>query len=193
MATASPQLVQVDRYFYRVITTKQSTPEAKVWLLERAGDAPPTTIYDKRRASKTFANPDEAAVVNELSNWVLLHHTNVLPLIKIARLDYRIAAWMELCDGTLEDVIKVPPYRRHYVYLRPPGETTQVLPQMLSIYALAYYLGSITRYRPHHFPNITSSAFGPRVQDFVTGQPQQFLYLLASEFAKREIAKPSIL
>lgn len=90
-------------------------------------------------------------------------------------------------------VATVPPYRRHYVYLRPPDEGPQVLPQLLSIYGLAYYFGSITRYRPHHFPSITDSAFGPRVQDFITGQPQQFLYLLASEFAKREIAKPSIL
>lgn len=90
-------------------------------------------------------------------------------------------------------VATIPPYRRHYVYLKPVGESEQVLPQLLSIYALAYYLGSITRYRPHHFPNITNSAYGPRVQDYVTGQPQQFLYLLASEFAEREIAKPSIL
>jgi serine/threonine protein kinase len=45
-------------------------------------------------------------VVSELSNWVLLHHTNVLPLIKIARLNFRIAAWMELCAGTLQDVIE---------------------------------------------------------------------------------------
>ncbi|AJE19576.1 YaaC family protein [Azotobacter chroococcum] len=89
-------------------------------------------------------------------------------------------------------VATVPPYRRHYVYLRPPAEAPHVLPQLLSIYALAYYFGSITRYRPHHFPAITDSSFGPRVQDFITGQPQQFLYLLASEFAKREITKPSI-
>lgn len=90
-------------------------------------------------------------------------------------------------------VATLPPYRRHYVYLRPSLETPQVLPQLLSIYALAYYFGSITRYRPHHYPSIIDTAFGPRVQDFITGQPQQFLYLLASEFAKREIAKPSIL
>ena len=106
MATATPQRVQVDRYFYRVITTKQSTEEAKVWLLERDGNAPPTTIYGTQRAAKTFANPDEGAVVNELSNWVLLHHANVLPLIKIARLNFRIAAWMELCEGTLQEVIE---------------------------------------------------------------------------------------
>lgn len=90
-------------------------------------------------------------------------------------------------------VATVPPYRRHYVYLRPLNEATQTLPQLLSIYALSYYFGSITRYRPHHLPTINNTVFGPRVQDFITGQPQQFLYLLASEFAKREIAKPSIL
>ncbi|MFQ2239230.1 YaaC family protein [Aeromonas dhakensis] len=90
-------------------------------------------------------------------------------------------------------VATIPPYRRHYAYLRPANEVAHTLPQLLSVYALSYYLGSITRYRPHHLPTITDSAYGPRVQDFITGQPQQFLYLLASEFARREIAKPSIL
>lgn len=90
-------------------------------------------------------------------------------------------------------VSTVPPYRRHYVYLRPAAEDAQTLPQLLSIYILSYYLGSITRYRPHHFPAISDGVFGPRVQDFISGQPQQFLYLMASEFARREIAKPSIL
>lgn len=89
-------------------------------------------------------------------------------------------------------VSMTPPYRRHYVYLCPAAEVNHKLPQLLSIYALAYYLGSITRYRPHHFPSITDGVFGPRIQDFITGQPQQFLYLLASEFSCREIAKPSI-
>ena len=90
-------------------------------------------------------------------------------------------------------VSSVPPYRRHYVYLRPVAEDQQTVPQLLSIYMLAYYFGSITRYRPHHFPAINAGLFGPRVQDFISGQPQQFLYLLASEFARREIAKPSII
>jgi hypothetical protein len=90
-------------------------------------------------------------------------------------------------------VSAVPPYRRHYVYLCPSVEQPQRLPQLLSIYALTYYFGSITRYRPHHFPLISDGAFGPRVQDFVTGQPQQFIYLMASEISQREITKPSIL
>lgn len=102
---ATPERVQLDRYFYRVLDIKRSSDFAQVWLLERSGDSPPQTIYDKQRAAKTFDQADEAAVVNELSNWILLNHQNVLPLIKIVRLNFRIAALMEFCKGTLQDVL----------------------------------------------------------------------------------------
>jgi YaaC-like Protein len=85
------------------------------------------------------------------------------------------------------------PYRRYYVYLCTANETPARLPQLLSIYAITYYLGSITRYRPHHFDKIASGNLGPRFQDFIEGQPLQFLYLMASEFAKQEVTKPAIL
>lgn len=87
----------------------------------------------------------------------------------------------------------LPPYRRYYIYLCPPAERAQLLPQLLSMYATTFYFGSITRYRPHRFDVLLQSPFGPRVRDFVTGQPQQFLYQMASEFAGRDIARPSIL
>ena len=90
-------------------------------------------------------------------------------------------------------VATVPPYRRFYVYLVPNAESLFVLPQILSIYALTYYLGSITRYRPHHYDAIINGAFGPRIQEFVAGQPVQFIYLMASEFALQDVTKPSIL
>jgi hypothetical protein len=87
----------------------------------------------------------------------------------------------------------LPPYRRYYVYLRPLEEQRQLLPQLLSMYAMTFYFGSITRYRPHRFDMLLQGPYGPRVRDFVTGQPQQFLYQMASEFAQRDIARPSIL
>jgi YaaC-like Protein len=90
-------------------------------------------------------------------------------------------------------VSSIPPYRRYYIYLCPPAELQHRLPQLLSMYATMFYLGSITRYRPHHFDALLRGAFGPRVRDFVTGQPLQFLYLMASEIARRDVAKPSIL
>ena len=68
-------------------------------------------------------------------------------------------------------VATIPPYRRYYIYLCPPTERDHLLPQLLSMYAVTFYLGSITRYRPHHFDAILKGAYGPRVRDFVTGQP----------------------
>lgn len=105
MSTVTPERVQLDRYFYRVMAVKRSSEFAQVWLLERTGDTATRSISDKQRAAKTFDQADEAAVVNELANWILLSHKNVLPLIKIARLNFRIAALMELCKGTLQDAL----------------------------------------------------------------------------------------
>jgi hypothetical protein len=84
------------------------------------------------------------------------------------------------------------PYRRYYVYLALPTEANEILPQMLSIYAITYYLGSITRYRPQHFQTLLASPYGPRIEEFITVQPLQFVYLIASEFAEQEITKPAL-
>lgn len=84
------------------------------------------------------------------------------------------------------------PYRRYYAYLAPDGEHGEVLPQLLSIYAVVFYLGSITRYRPHHFDAILEGDFGAWIREFIVGQPVQFIYLLASEFAQQEVTKPAI-
>lgn len=105
MRQTSPTMVQLDRYFYKVIGAKRGG-FGRVWLLERSAIASPETIYGARRAAKTFEGQDQHAVVNELSNWILLHHKNILPLIKISRLNFRIAALMEMRDGTLQDVLE---------------------------------------------------------------------------------------
>jgi hypothetical protein len=89
-------------------------------------------------------------------------------------------------------VASVSPYRTYYVYLAPNVEHAARLPQLLSIYAVTFYLGSITRYRPHHFDLIVADVFGPRIEEFISGQPLQFIYLMASEFARQEITRPSI-
>ncbi len=90
-------------------------------------------------------------------------------------------------------VATATPYRRYYVYMAPAPEHPFVLPQLLSIYAVMFYLGSITRYRPHHYDRIVSGKFGSWVQEFVSGQPLQFLYLMASEFMRQDVTKPAIL
>lgn len=89
-------------------------------------------------------------------------------------------------------IATIPPYRRYYAYLAPVADHASLLPQLLSIHAITFYLGSITRYRPHHFDKIVDGPFGPRVEEFISGQPLQFIYMMASEFAQREVTRPSI-
>lgn len=85
-----------------------------------------------------------------------------------------------------------PQYRRYYVYCVPAAEQAQVVRQLASIFAIMYYLGSVTRYRPHHFDAILRGKWGPFVEAFLNDQPAQFLYLMASEFAQQEVARASI-
>lgn len=85
-----------------------------------------------------------------------------------------------------------PPYRTYYLYMCPPAEVGSRMPQLCSIYAIAFYLGSITRYRPHHFTKIIDGPFGPFVEAFLNDQPTQFLYLIASEFVEREVARAAL-
>jgi hypothetical protein len=89
-------------------------------------------------------------------------------------------------------VLSMPPYRRYYIYLSPAAEAADRLPQMLSMYALIFYLGSITRYRPHHFDSVVLTPYGGFIQSLLQELPKQFLYLLASEFARQEVTQPAL-
>lgn len=89
-------------------------------------------------------------------------------------------------------ILIVPPYRKYYLYSAPIAEHPQIVPQTLSIYGITYYLGSIVRYRPHHFDRILRSNYGPFVESFLNDQASQFIYLMASEFAEREVTKAAI-
>jgi hypothetical protein len=64
------------------------------------------------------------------------------------------------------------------------------LPQLASIYAIMFYLGSITRYKPYDFDRILESRYGWLVSEFLATQPQQFLYLLASTMAGVDVVRP---
>ena len=85
-----------------------------------------------------------------------------------------------------------PPFRKYYVYVVPADEAEQVLPQLGAIYAVMFYMGSVTRYRPQQFDELMKSSFGAQLQELLTAQPPQFLYLMASEFSKREVTRPAI-
>jgi hypothetical protein len=100
---------------------------------------------------------------------------------------------VELARPRLWRIVSAIPggaYRRYYLCLTPPGDPR--LPQVASLWALLFYLGSIVRYRPHLFDAVAKGPYGAFVDEYVASQPHQFLYLLASEMCRREIAKPAI-
>ena len=81
-------------------------------------------------------------------------------------------------------------YRRYYVHLTPPDEKRAT--QLSALWALWFYFGSVVRYRPHTFSRMLSGPYGAYITEFVAAQPEQLLYLLASELCRREVAKPAI-
>ena len=87
-----------------------------------------------------------------------------------------------------ETVKIVSPYRKPYIYCCPVAEQRARLPQVLSIYLLMFFFGSVTRYRPLYFEDLLDTEFAPLVSTFISESPMQFLYLMASEIlrARRE-------
>lgn len=84
-------------------------------------------------------------------------------------------------------VMTIPPFRKSYLYLCPPAEKKDMLSQVMSIYLVFFYLGSVTRYRPNLFQEIFESKYGSHLEEVILNLPQQFLYLIASEFSEREV------
>lgn len=101
---------------------------------------------------------------------------------------------MQLVTPTREVLARIvtsdPPYRKYYLYLDAQGNR---VPQIATLWLLFFYLGSIVRYRPHLFAGLASGPYGAFVADFISAQPEQMLYLLASEMCQREVAKPAII
>lgn len=123
----------------------------------------------------------------------LLKFEQIAPVVYTGRPADKIAQLVAMVRPMIwTTAMKIPPYRKNYLYLCPPTDTPNLLQQLLSVYACFYYFGSITRYRPHLFEPILKGRHGSHVQEVITNIPQQFVYLLASEFAGREIAHAPI-
>jgi hypothetical protein len=90
------------------------------------------------------------------------------------------------------NVLSVPPYRKYYVYVAPLADRAYVLPQLASIFGLFYYLGSVTRYKPQKIAGLLQGGYGAQLEECVLNLPNQFLYLLASELARQEVARAAI-
>jgi hypothetical protein len=77
-------------------------------------------------------------------------------------------------------------YRLYLTDIAP----SQRLPQLAAVYAVMFYLGSITRYRPHDFERIVHGGESWIVGEFFSTQPNQVLHILCSFLAGRAVHRP---
>jgi YaaC-like Protein len=82
-------------------------------------------------------------------------------------------------------------YRKYYLHLTPASEQYR-MPQIASLWMLMFYFGSVVRYRPQTFDLIAAGRYGAWASEFVAAQPDQLLYMLASEMHRREVTRPAI-
>lgn len=80
--------------------------------------------------------------------------------------------------------------RQGYRYYFGAFRKAERLPQLCSMFATMFYLGSITRYKPYDFDRIISGRHAWLVNEFLATQPEQFLYVLASTLAGVEVVRP---
>jgi YaaC-like protein len=76
---------------------------------------------------------------------------------------------------------------RCYFWTGEPREALALLP---AVYAVMFYLGSITRYRPYEFETIISGGYSWLVHEFLATQPLQFSYGMASYLARIDVVRP---
>jgi YaaC-like Protein len=144
-------------------------------LVARSGLSPTFSLH------KDPTNPDRLCL--EQSTPVTYNHRpteNVMDLVT----PVRPVLWR------IVSAVPGSSYRRYYLYLAPPG--TARLTQFEAVWAILFYLGSAVRYRPHRFDEITDGPYGPFVDEFISAQLEQLLYLFASEMSRREVARPAI-
>jgi hypothetical protein len=70
------------------------------------------------------------------------------------------------------------------------GEPRKSLPPLAAVYAVMFYLGSITRYKPYDFDRIIEGGYSFLVGEILATQPTQFVYALASNLAGVDVVKP---
>jgi len=95
--------VFLDDRVYLVTDIKQGGM-GRVWLLLKEKQTSYDPIYSSQLAVKTFDFMNDIGLVErELNNWIGLDHRNILPLLKIGRLDFKVAAIMPFRFLTLQE------------------------------------------------------------------------------------------
>jgi hypothetical protein len=179
------------------VRLRESKRNRQVWLsiylfaddLARLGLSRARVLTD----SRLRALFREVQCTRKVTNRKLICFEQIIPQSYTQRASDKVAGLAAITRRFLWTIVSsVPPYRRYYLYPAPMAEHAEVLPQLASVYAVMFYLGSITRYRPHQLSSILEGQYGAFMEDFIGSQPLQFIYLMASEFAQREVTRPAI-
>jgi hypothetical protein len=88
-------------------------------------------------------------------------------------------------------VTAAKPHRRYYAFIDSHLGSKR-LPQWAAMYILFFYLSDLTRYRPHLFERFIKIKYGPQIENALEECPRQFLYLMASELLRRDVAPAGI-
>jgi hypothetical protein len=83
------------------------------------------------------------------------------------------------------------PHRKYYVFVESHTGKRR-LPQWAAMYILFYYLSDLTRYRPQLFDRFVANKYGPLIENALDECPRQFLYVMASELLRRDVAPAGI-
>jgi hypothetical protein len=73
---------------------------------------------------------------------------------------------------------------RYYIAALPRAHR---MPQLASMFATMFYLGSVTRYRPDDYDKILGGRYAWLVEEFIATQPALFMYLITSILAGVEV------
>lgn len=76
---------------------------------------------------------------------------------------------------------------RHYLSSVAPALQ---LPDLAAAFAVAFYFGSVVRYKPDAFAKIVAGGYAWVVQEFFASAPSQFIYGLASFLAGVDVIRP---
>jgi len=179
------------------ITFWQDKDRREVWLrLHLFAD-------EVRRVAQSHGALLEEARLD--ATWQSVQCTDTISGRKLSRLEMKepvsysgraadhLSSLVESLRSNLWAVVRnARPHRRFYLYLAPEPERAYVLPQLLSIYALAFYFGHLTRYKPSEYRKLLDGDYGPWIESFLSESPHQFIYLLSSDFCSQDITSVGI-
>lgn len=179
-----------------IIKAMQNTSDKELWLDIYVHEDELTTkgISHKQFLEESSLNFQEVKCEEVLNGRKLIRFEQVETISYSDRPSDKINDLVATIKDKLWcSVMSVPPYRKYYAHLCPNTESDHRLPQLASMYALFYYFSSVTRYRPNKFSEILTQTYGSFIREVIETIPNQFLYLLASEFSEQEVSKASIL